>query len=568
MIKKILCVIMGGYLFFCAGVSFYRQWIESEYTVRLKEQARALKTNRVLPENIPFGAYLAGIMAKENKDWRQALDYLKHVLQKDPENITLKTEVYLLELVLGDFDKAIESGRSLALSENADWLVRYALWADLFVKKDFQSIIRASSDTENGLDMTLRSFFKAWAFAASGDYKKALQTLEVVSEEKDLLPLYWYQTGLVHLYFKQEARADEAFQKLKQSGVSHASIWLTVSRFYQKRYQWDEQNPLYKDYNDFFLKNVLLLSLLTDLSPKYFDTPEKALSEAIYGISSLVSLEDEYAGLVLNAIALKLNPEYDLIRSLSAELFENLKVYDQAIQYYDQIRSPSKLILLKKGMLFQKMGRPEFAFPIFQKLAMEDPDNSLLLRLVAETLVSMDKPDLAISYYSRAILNASQTATPNDLTGMYIVRGGLYEKLGYDKLAERDFLMALSIVPEDPSLLNDIGYRLLEQDREIEMASNMISCAIKKEPHNPYILDSLAYAFYKQGQYNKALPLAEKAANRLPESGLVAMHLGDVYQALKRTREAGFQYKKALDLGTDLTEEQKERLQKLLSKEQ
>lgn len=568
MIKKILCVIMGGYLFFCAGVSFYRQWIESEYTVRLKEQARALKTNRVLPENIPFGAYLAGIMAKENKDWRQALDYLKHVLQKDPENITLKTEVYLLELVLGDFDKAIESGRSLALSENADWLVRYALWADLFVKKDFQSIIRASSDTENGLDMTLRSFFKAWAFAASGDYKKALQTLEVVSEEKDLLPLYWYQTGLVHLYFKQEARADEAFQKLKQSGVSHASIWLTVSRFYQKRHQWDEQNPLYKDYNDFFLKNVLLLSLLTDLSPKYFDTPEKALSEAIYGISSLVSLEDEYAGLVLNAIALKLNPEYDLIRSLSAELFENLKVYDQAIQYYDQIRSPSKLILLKKGMLFQKMGRPEFAFPIFQKLAMEDPDNSLLLRLVAETLVSMDKPDLAISYYSRAILNASQTATPNDLTGMYIVRGGLYEKLGYDKLAERDFLMALSIVPEDPSLLNDIGYRLLEQDREIEMASNMISCAIKKEPHNPYILDSLAYAFYKQGQYNKALPLAEKAANRLPESGLVAMHLGDVYQALKRTREAGFQYKKALDLGTDLTEEQKERLQKLLSKEQ
>lgn len=567
MIKKILCVIMGGYLFFCAGVSFYRQWVESEYAVRLKEQANALKTNRILPENIPFGAYLAGIMAKENKDWQQALEYLKRVLKKDPENIALKTETYLLELVLGDFDKAIESGRSLALSDNVDWLVRYALWADLFVKKDFQSIIRAPLDTQNGLDMTLSSFFKAWTFAALGDYKNALQALEVVSEEKDLLSLYWYQAGLVHLYFKQDARADEAFQKLKQSGVSHASIWLTVSRFYQKRNQWNEQNPLYEDYNDFFLKNILLFELLTDLSPNNFDTPEKALSEAIYGISSLVSFEDEYAGLVLNAIALKLNPEYDLISSLSAEIFENLKVYEQAIQYYDRIRSPSELVLLKKGILFQKMGRPEFAFPIFQKLTLEDPDNSLLLKLVAESLVSMDKPDLAISYYSQAIINAPKTATPNDLTGMYIIRGGLYEKLGYSKLAERDFLMALSIAPEDPILLNDIGYRLLEQDREIETASNMIARAIKKEPHNPYILDSLAYALYKQGKYNKALPLAEKAANRLPESGLVAMHLGDIYQALKRTREARFQYKKALDFGTDLTDAQKERLQKLLLKE-
>ena len=79
-------------------------------------------------------------------------------------------------------------------------------------------------------------------------------------------------------------------------------------------------------------------------------------------------------------------------------------------------------------------------------------------------------------------------------------------------------------------------------------------------PKKPHIWDSLAWGYYRQGEYQKALSFAERAADMIPYSALVQSHLGDIYLALGRKREAGYQYHKALNLKEDMTDNLKGQL--------
>lgn len=122
-----------------------------------------------------------------------------------------------------------------------------------------------------------------------------------------------------------------------------------------------------------------------------------------------------------------------------------------------------------------------------------------------------------------------------------------------------DLERAQALMPNDPMLKNDIGYYYLDAG-QVDKGFDLIQEAYNERPQDPYILDSLAYAYYKKDQSQTALIFAERALNTLPQSALINMHLGDIYHATGRFREAGYQYKKALDLKEDLTPELEEEI--------
>ena len=129
-----------------------------------------------------------------------------------------------------------------------------------------------------------------------------------------------------------------------------------------------------------------------------------------------------------------------------------------------------------------------------------------------------------------------------------------------------DLKKAQTLDPENAMLLNDLGYHQLELGL-IDEGFDLVKKAHFKKPNDPYILDSLAFGYFKKGQFQIALPYAEKALDMMPQSALINAHLGDIYAGLKRFREAQFQYKKALDLKTDLSEEMLQQLTQKLKGE-
>ena len=332
----------------------------------------------------------APLHALGKNDWEKATSYFQKALTQDSGNDDLRIQTYLLSLILGNFTVADTLSESLNLNKESDWFVRQVHRADLFAARKYEAIVSSDFDPQNTADALLTAFFKSWTFAALGKEKEALNTLESIKKDQVLSPLYWYQKGLIHLYFKQETLADSAFQQLKVSGVPNASAWHAVRRFYETRGRWGKENPLYQDYMAFFTQKPALNQLLTELMPAQLDTPDKALSEAIYSVSTLVGEEDGFAALALNAAALRLNPDYDLIKILSAEILDNMGNYKQAAQYYNRIGKLSGLNFLKKGLSFQKAGMHDKALPVFQKLISENPKNALLYRLAAESFVVLE----------------------------------------------------------------------------------------------------------------------------------------------------------------------------------
>src|SRR5690606_13413278 len=124
----------------------------------------------------------------------------------------------------------------------------------------------------------------------------------------------------------------------------------------------------------------------------------------------------------------------------------------------------------------------------------------------------------------------------------YYVRGIAYERAKEWPKAEADFLKALELNPDQPAVLNYLGYSWIDQDMHLEEALGMIEKAVAAQPRDGYIIDSLGWAFYKMGRFDEAVKKLEEAVSLLPNDAEVNDHLGDAYWRNGRRLEATFQW--------------------------
>ena len=130
------------------------------------------------------------------------------------------------------------------------------------------------------------------------------------------------------------------------------------------------------------------------------------------------------------------------------------------------------------------------------------------------------------------------------------MRGICYERLNNWKLAEEDFMQSLEINPDTPQVLNYLAYGWIERNIFLDKSLEMLKIANKKNPESHYILDSLAWAHYKKNNLEVASKLMEEVIDRAPDEAVSLDHLGDIYFAMGRKREAYYMWKQAKDLAT------------------
>jgi Flp pilus assembly protein TadD len=123
--------------------------------------------------------------------------------------------------------------------------------------------------------------------------------------------------------------------------------------------------------------------------------------------------------------------------------------------------------------------------------------------------------------------------------------------------AEADFRAALALRPGQAQVLNYYGYSLVERRERLDEALAMIEEAVRAEPQNGAIVDSLGWALFRLGRHEEAVVHMEQAAALEPSDPVVNDHLGDVFWAVGRKREAAFQWRRALSFGPDEAEAQR-----------
>jgi len=153
------------------------------------------------------------------------------------------------------------------------------------------------------------------------------------------------------------------------------------------------------------------------------------------------------------------------------------------------------------------------------------------------------KYNLAIKTYSELIAE-----NQNDLWYIFYLRGICHEQSDNWEKAELDFLQSLKIKRDSPNVLNYLAYGWIERDIRIDESFVMLTDAYNANPDSHYILDSLAWAYFKKKDYVKAAELMEEVIDMVPGEAISLDHLGDIYFAMNRKREAIYFWRQAKDL--------------------
>ena len=200
----------------------------------------------------------------------------------------------------------------------------------------------------------------------------------------------------------------------------------------------------------------------------------------------------------------------------------------------------------------RREGRDDEALQIARETLARTDNRNIRVQL-ADLLQSLDRDGEAEQTFTD-VIDADEAAGEYDWR-IYFARGGARERLGQWPPAEDDLKTALNLNPNDPTIMNYLGYSWIDRGINLQEGLSLIEDALRLAPDNGAITDSLGWAHYKLGNYERAVFYLERATALAPDVAEILDHLGDAYWQVGRFKEAGFQWERALKYSTDETEQ-------------
>jgi len=272
------------------------------------------------------------------------------------------------------------------------------------------------------------------------------------------------------------------------------------------------------------------------------------MAETYYSIAKALNgdASDSYT-LLYARIARYLRPDHVDAAMLAGALLSDLGRDDLATLAFGEVpagHAGRDAAEAGQADALRAMGRDEEAMVRLRALIDRNPDNPSYRISVGDVLRSLERYDEAAVAYDSAIALYSDERPEHWRT--YFVRGISFERTGQWDKAEADLRKALALNPDQPQVLNYLGYSLVEMRAKLDEALAMIERAAAAQPESGYITDSLGWVLYRLGRFAEAVEPMERAVQLMPVDAVVNDHLGDVYWMVGRRLEAEFQWRRAL----------------------
>jgi Flp pilus assembly protein TadD len=277
------------------------------------------------------------------------------------------------------------------------------------------------------------------------------------------------------------------------------------------------------------------------------------MADALWGIAQALHQEQGGARAVLYArLALFLKPDLAEATLLIGDVYVDQQNFDAAIDTYAGIDDASPISFagkLRIASALHELDRKEQAFELLEGLVDAEPERIQALVQLGNLLRRDEDYARAEGAYSRAV---ERLGTPEreDWT-LFYARGIAYERTKQWPEAEADFLQALELEPEQPFVLNYLGYSWVDKGMNLDEARGMLDRAVALRPDDGFIVDSVGWVHYRLGEYPQAVETLERAVELEPGDPVINDHLGDAYWRVGRQREARYQWQRALSLEPD-----------------
>lgn len=526
--------------------------------------ANAAKTADEAPPVIRSfaGAFLAGRTADIDNDTEAAISFYKKALEYGGDNTEIQERLMVAQFVGGHFDDGVATALALKDDEAVAQVRQLALAIDAIRKGKFEKAAgMVDTGSTNPIDRLLNTLIKAWADFGAGKGEAAVAGL------KSLDGPPWYP---VFTLFHAAAMA-EAMDKVEVARELYKSNITDKAR--------GGAAP------DTYIRAVMALASLEaregnaraaldalavgeDFSPGYAPLtalkqqvesgrkPEREIADASQGAASVFFTlgsalnregAEETVGLYLQ-FARALDPANAATLVLLGSLKEALGKPEDAIAVYRQVPAASpmrRISELQMGLALADLDRGDEARSHLKALIAADPKD-LRSYLAYGSVLSAAKDYKAMAEtYEQAVAAAGPAPTRGDWN-VFFQLGIAYERLKEWPKAEANFKRALQLYPDQPQVMNYLGYSWIDMNMNLDEGMKMIQGAVDLRPNDGYIVDSLGWAFYRLGKYDDAVRELERAIELKPSDATINDHLGDAYWRVGRKLEAGFQWRRAL----------------------
>jgi len=498
-----------------------------------------------------------GLRDMYSSRFKDAEDELEKALAFQPQSAFIHFKLAELYAAQNNYEQAAKSA-SQAISLEPTWSEPYSflIQMELYSQKPKQAEELARKLVEMNPQDPDAVVLLSRAYLAQGLAGPAVLTLaEFIDKFPAQLEVRKERARLL-LRLGRLEDAEMAYQELLQAAPGDAESWVEYGQLLVGRGRLSQSLDAYHQYlainpsdTGVRLEVVKLLNQLgkKEEARKEIETAKSFSPDAdeVYELSAFLYLQDnqidkakqEYMTL------LAINPDSDRAAFSLGLIEEENKNWDQAANWFELVPEKSKLYLDAKAQaiwaLYNQDKKNE-ALDLARKMTGEHPGKNVSWLTLAGLCQKEEKYDEGIQ-----VLQDGLKHLPEDTELVYSL-AMFYSLVGNNDKALELAQTALLKKPEDPSLLNFIGYTWADTDQNLAQAEDYIKRALEKEPGNGAIIDSLGWVYFKKGRYQDALKLLNQAFAKIPDDPEVTKHLGQLWLKTGDRQKARQYFEKAL----------------------
>jgi tetratricopeptide (TPR) repeat protein len=485
------------------------------------------------------GSYLAARHAGVERDAASAAAFYRSALRSDPKNNELLDRAFISSVADGDVDEAVKLAERILSVDKSNRVARLVVGVqDLKLKKYAAAQLNINQSIRGPITDLVATLLSGWATYATGDVKAAVASVDKLTGPE------WYpifkdlHTGMMYDLAGKEKEAGARFERAYKLDDSMLRVADSYARWMTRNKADDAAHGVYE-------------TKAGKKLPPLVDSAQAGAAEALYGIgATLIRRGGEDLALVYLQLALYLQPNHPLALLSLADLYESVKRPAMAIKVYERVPSGSPLkrnAQIQLATDLDSADRSDEAIKILKGVIAEDHKDLEGIMALGNIERGRKKFADCVTTYSLGI-DALPEGNDKANSVYYYYRGICEERSKQWSKAEADMRKALELQPEQPHVLNYLGYSWIDQGVNLDEGMKMIKRAVEQRPDDGYIVDSLGWAYYRIGSYEDAVKNLERAIDLKPEDPTINDHLGDAYWRIGRTLEAKFQWAHARDL--------------------
>ena len=500
------------------------------------------------------GAYLAGRQADLRGDVDAAARYFQRALQDDPDNRALLEAAASALVSAGRVDAAEAVADRLAALDPGHRIVALIRAAQAFRRDDFAAARALFADRPDAFHPLMLKLLEGWAAYGAGDAAAARAAFEGVGERPVLQLFGQYHLGLMLMLAGDAPGALAAFEAA-QAAVTGPTTRLSAAHggALEALGRTQEATAVYEAalaasrFGDPAMRAAIARAASGAPAPLLVNDAAQGAAEALFGLAgALVGESGGRVALIHARLATHLRPGLTPAQLLVAELMDADGQAELALAAYAAVPGDDPLWMraqIRRAAALETLERGDAAVEALGALVARAPDAAEAQVALADLLRRREAFAEAAEVYARAI-DIAAAAGREDWT-LFYQRGIAHERAGDWDAAEADFRRALALSPDQPLVLNYLGYSWVDMGRNLDEALEMIRKAVELRPDDGYITDSLGWAHYRLGDFGAAVEWLEKAVALAPVDPVINDHLGDALWRVGRRLEAAFQWKRA-----------------------